>query len=358
MKIVVNDIVAVPDGGGVFSILEDFYKKVVKNDSKNEWVFLLSGSYFEETDNVKILTFPEIKTNWLKRLTFEIITGKKVINLLKPDVYLSLQNTMTIGVASRRKIVYLHQPLSYQREISFSFFKKSERNLAVHQKIIGKFINWTLKKTQPEIIVQTGWMKREIIREKIATSTKVKIIKPKGFEREKSQKVKLTNSFFYPANIRSYKNHQVIFRAVKELNKIEKQNFSVFLTGEKNEFEKKYVSLKNVYFLGHISREEVFRRYAQSVLIFPSRMETFGLPLAEAKEVGTIIFAANLEYAHEVLGNYSNAYYFDAQNNSQLVDLMSKYLKGSLKKKQTSECKKTNNDNDLLEYILRRDPSE
>ena len=68
MRIVVNDIAATPNAGGVYSILEDFYNEVVKNDNKNKWFFLLSGKYFKETDNVKIIVREDLKKSKVKRL--------------------------------------------------------------------------------------------------------------------------------------------------------------------------------------------------------------------------------------------------------------------------------------------------
>ncbi|WP_250854924.1 hypothetical protein [Escherichia coli] len=40
-------------------------------------------------------------------------------------------------------------------------------------------------------------------------------------------------------------------------------------------------------------------------MCFPSKLETWGLPLSEAKTYKKWIFAADLPYAHEVLYNYS-----------------------------------------------------
>lgn len=147
MKIVVNDMAVVPNSGGVYTILQDFYQEIIDTNDTNEWVFLLSGNYLAETNNIKIISIPSIKTNWIKRIFFELFYGKKIINKLQPDVYLSLQNTMTFGVKANKKIAYVHQPLSFQNDIKFSLFKKSERNLAIHQKFIGKFINFSLKYT-------------------------------------------------------------------------------------------------------------------------------------------------------------------------------------------------------------------
>ena len=70
MRIVVNDIAATPDAGGVYSILSDLYNQVRENDKDNEWIFILAGEYFQETDNIKIIEKPDLKKNKLKKFIF------------------------------------------------------------------------------------------------------------------------------------------------------------------------------------------------------------------------------------------------------------------------------------------------
>ena len=60
MRIVVNDIAA--QKGGALTVLKDFYNYVKENDTENEWIFLLGEKLLEETDNIKIITLPKIKT--------------------------------------------------------------------------------------------------------------------------------------------------------------------------------------------------------------------------------------------------------------------------------------------------------
>ena len=56
---------------------------------------------------------------------------------------------------------------------------------------------------------------------------------------------------------------------------------------------------------GVIPFEYVCAMYRQcDALVFPSYIETFGLPLLEAALVGMPIIAADLPYAHEVLDGY------------------------------------------------------
>lgn len=351
MRIVVNDIVAVPESGGVFSILEDFYNKIINQQDKNEWIFLLSDKYFFETKNVKIMVFPEIKKNWFKRIQFELYTGKNVIKNLKPDVYLSLQNTMTLGLQNCRCITYVHQPLFYQKNITFSFLKKSERNLAIHQRLIGRFINYTLKKTKPEIVVQTNWMKEALVAQKVSIDKRVHVIPPQLDLSFSKSVPELNHSFFYPSIIRPYKNHSLIIKAIKSLSK-QNDNFVVKITGNSNELSFIHGAIpKQIDFTGIINREKVFEEYKKSVLIFPSLMETYGLPLMEAKLSGTLIFAADLNYAHEVLGEYPNAYYFNPYKEEELSNLMLKFLNGDLKIKRINSLDIKHSNNDLYHFV-------
>ncbi|NRE76400.1 glycosyltransferase family 1 protein, partial [Enterococcus faecium] len=105
MRIVVNDIAA--SEGGAMSVLKDFYEEVKEFGADHEWIFLLGDYYLEETPNIKVYVYPEIKKSWLKRLNFDFYFGKNIVNEFKPDIYLSLQNTATLGIKCNQ-YVYLH----------------------------------------------------------------------------------------------------------------------------------------------------------------------------------------------------------------------------------------------------------
>ena len=62
--------------------------------------------------------------------------------------------------------------------------------------------------------------------------------------------------------------------------------------------------------------------------MFPSYIETFGLPLIEAAQFGIPIIVSNLDYAHEALKGYNGARYVeysDAQKwSNEISDLINK----------------------------------
>ena len=119
MRIVVNDIAA--SEGGALTILKDFYNCVRQNGAEHEWIFLLGDNYVEETENIRVIPLPEIKGSKLKKLKFDLFSGKKYIEKLKPDAVFSLQNIITFGL-SVPQTVYIHQSIPFQSVKKFSFF--------------------------------------------------------------------------------------------------------------------------------------------------------------------------------------------------------------------------------------------
>jgi glycosyltransferase involved in cell wall biosynthesis len=48
-----------------------------------------------------------------------------------------------------------------------------------------------------------------------------------------------------------------------------------------------------------------------NALLFPSRLETWGLPISEARQLEKILIVSDLPYAHETVGGYKNAVFID-----------------------------------------------
>jgi glycosyltransferase involved in cell wall biosynthesis len=72
--------------------------------------------------------------------------------------------------------------------------------------------------------------------------------------------------------------------------------------------------------------EEVLSYYKSvDALLFPSQIETFGLPLAEASCFGLPIIAADLPYAAEVLKKYENKILIDPESVCLWADAMKNY---------------------------------
>lgn len=328
MRIVVNDIAA--STGGAMSVLRDFYHCVCDNDKQNEWIFLLSDRYFEEADNVKIIVRDDIKRSKCKKILFDLLVGKKYIQSLSPDVVFSMQNIITFGIKVPQYL-YLHQSIPFQADKNFSFFKVSERKLAFIQYVMGFIIKQSVKRSDI-VFVQTKWMKEAVCRICKVAEDKVIQAMPgvKKISAYKCDVVFDSSSFFCPTASALYKNNDCVFQAC-DILRSETLDFHVSMTIPKER------SVTGIMCIGRIPYEEVLYRYQESTLIFPSYIETMGLPLLEAREMGTIILASDCPFSREALEGYENAYFFNPFDSEELAHLMKRVISGEITKKEVCE---------------------
>lgn len=308
-----NDIAA--STTGAMTILKQFYNYIRAHDSENEWIFFLGDNFLEETEQIKVICFPEVKASGLKKVWFDCFYGRKVIESFQPDVVVSLQNIITFGVKAPQ-IVYVHQSIPFQKTKKFSFLKKGERSTAFVQYFIGAFVKASIKKADV-VFVQTQWMKKAVLESTRIPATKIQTAFPE-IELFEPDTVKFDNRrFFYPTAGSIYKNNSLIVAACNLLNAEGIDDFEVRLT-----LPKDTIIHKNIRCIGRLDRNQMLKEYQSGTLLFPSYIETVGLPLLEARSCQTMIFAANTAFAGECLENYGNAQFFNPFCAVELKKLM------------------------------------
>lgn len=329
MRILVNDTAAV--NGGALSVLNEFYQyaKNADNGKKIDWVFLLSEKLFEETSNIKIIILEKGRLKWIKRLWIDNYLLKKICVDNNIDGVISFQNTASF-TCKLPQLVYMHQIIPFQKEKNFSFSKKNEFLYAVYQHIVGKLIKHSMRVANL-VVVQASWIKQMVIEQTGIKSENVIVnginYIPTEIKTSNRRVSALSAQFFYPAFECCYKNQDIVrfACAILERNGV---RANVILTVESNETESDLI-----HNIGSIPHESVMRLMMESTLIFPSYIETVGLPLVEGMSVNALILAADCQYAHETLGDYPNAYYFDPFNPAELANLMGKVITGEITKK-------------------------
>src|SRR5690606_15742565 len=138
-----------------------------------------------------------------------------------------------------------------------------------------------------------------------------------------------------------YKNHQVIVEAFMLLKMQDMSDFKVIFTlngNENNHITKLFSSVKAnnlpIEFIGEITHDKVLDFYSRSILVFPSYIETFGLPLLEAKMHGTLILASDCPFSHEILDDYRDVRFFKSNDSHTLAMYIKdcSSIKGALSK--------------------------
>lgn len=317
--------------GGIFTILDNCLQKIaVYSENKNLKVFALvhDKSKFNYP-NIEYLEFPKSKKYWIYRLYYEYFYFKKLSKKIKPDVWLSLHD-ISPNVVCKKRFVYCHHPtLFYKSTYKDWKFDYKIGMFSIFYKYLFR-INIVKNKA---IFVQQNWIKKEF--ENLFHLKNIFVTTPEYVEEKDSIEVNLDPNkihFFYPSFARSFKNFELIAEAVKLLPDTIKNQIEVYLTLSENDNKyakhivKKY-NFEPLHFIGKISRSEVFGYYKKmDCLLFPSKLETWGLPITEAKGFEKPVLLANLPYAKETIGNYDAISFFDVENPKELAQLITDFV--------------------------------
>lgn len=323
MKIIVVNNPAARTGGAL-TILKEFLEKISSLNCNNKFYVFVSLEELKkyERKNIKVIVLSQ--QGFKNRILWDNFGFKNYLkkNNIYPHICLSLQNT---GVNISQKvlqIIYYHQPLSII-DFKWNILKKEERVYWMYKNIYPFFVQQYLKRVS-KIIVQTKWVKENFSKKFKYEQKNIFLIRPimKEINISKIKDIpKNKFKIFYPATPLVYKNHEIIIRALFEMKK---KNESIltnieciftFSKGDSKEIDnmiKKYGLEDKVKLIGKISYEKVLEYYKNcDLMVFPSYLETFGLPLLEASLFNLDIITVNENYAKEVLDKYEKVTYIN-----------------------------------------------
>ena len=126
----------------------------------------------------------------------------------------------------------------------------------------------------------------------------------------------------YPANHYSYKNHKIITDMLSD-NPI--KNLLIYFTATISEFQK-FKNFKSIRRIDYYSYKNTYKIYNKfDGLIYPSRIESLGLPLQEALNFKIPILCSDLPYSRELLKEYG--YYFNQESKTSLRNTILYFMK-------------------------------
>ncbi len=328
MRILVYDVAA--DSGGAATVLQSFYEEFCK-DHKNQYIFVLSVYELSAQPHIKVYRAPWIKKSPLHRLYFDYVVAHRLVKKYKIDQVLSLQN-IGLPFAGVPQVVYEHNALPFSE---YRFKPWEAFRPWMTQQILGRMMRHSIRRAK-KVLVQTNWMKDEIVRQCRIPENRVEVKFP-PVEMLKTAPYRLDPdkpTFFYPANGSAYKNHKTLLKACALLKKQGIENYQVVLTvtGEENEgiraIQKEVEKMGlPIRFQGPMPRRALFDLYAVSVLVFPSFIETIGLPLLEARSAGAWIVTSDCLYARDMVGDYERACFFSTFDPIDLSKKMRRFCR-------------------------------
>ena len=319
--------------GGPLRIYYQFCDEIMDKRLYEQYHFILFvhrkslfekyGSFFE------IIELPDSRSSWLKRMNYEYRYFLNYSRTRDIELWISLHD-MTPKVDVRHQITYFHNP-TFSHKADYSDFKYDKKVFLFS--LFYKYLYKLNVHANDYVIVQQDWISREIS-QMVGVNEESIVVMPAGRKAVKHEicdiRKDIPYMFFFPSVSRHFKNFEVICDATRILNsRGYSDRFQIVLTidGTEDRYSKEIVNnnsdLQNISFTGYLSMDEVSRYYQKAeCLIFPSKMETWGLPISEAKEYGLPLLVADLPYAHETVGNYGKVCFFHENDPTELADKM------------------------------------
>lgn len=327
--------------GGTYTILCQCLSYIVSSDLVNEFEFvvLVNNKTMFDYDKLTFLEFPKAKQHWINRIFYEYFYFKKLAKKYKPYLWLSLHDITPSLSNVERIATYMHNPspfdhLSIKRimyygykYILFAIFYRYLYRLNIHKNTF--------------CIVQQQWLREAFSKMYHVDPNKIIVAHPTQNIDIKLGPIRSTTNeqytFFFPSFPRPFKNIEVICMAAELLEKHGITNFRVKLTIDGSELRyakwivKRYKHLETVEFIGLQSKEEMRRLYdSTDCLIFPSYLETWGLPISEFKIYGRPMIIADKPYAHETAAGSGQVAFFNTESPEELSSLMKNAMDGDL----------------------------
>lgn len=336
-KLIVISAVNIVEGGGLTILKQCLaYAETFVRNNPNYYVKVLLHTkklYCTSVPGIEVMEFKAIKNSWFKRIKFEYYDCLKLSAEWKPSLWLAMHD-MTPCVKAEKRVVYCHNSSPF-RKITF-------RDLRFDYKVFlftcfYKLLYRINIRKNDYVIVQQQWLKEEFVKSFGVKKNKVIVSYPQKNETQTASNPRNSEEqcvFFYPSYPRLFKNFEIICEAAAILNRRGIKNYSIKLTldGSENKYASwiysKYHQIDTIEFVGLLPFDKVQEMYTTiDCLLFPSTLESWGLPISEFVPFHKPILTADLAYAYETAAGSKRTCFFNPYESLQLAEEMERIIR-------------------------------
>lgn len=367
MKTIVISAVNLVEAG-TLEILKDCLRFLSNYSDKNGYrvIAIVYKRELADFPNIEYIETQWPKKRWINRLWYEYISLKKISKEIGPiNLWFSLHDTSP-SVFAEKRAVYCHN--------SFSFYKWKMHDLIFAPKIamfaiFTKFIYQTNIHQNNYIVVQQEWFRKGLSKMFGIDPKKIIVARPKiddsAIILSEIKKSKEDYEFLFAGSPNSHKNFEVICKAAQilaEENKIKNFRVSITVKGDENKYAKwlfdNWGKIKNINFIGFVSKSTIKDLYLSvDCLIYSSKVESWGLPISEFKNLNKPMLLADLPYAHETSEGSMKTSFFNPDDPKELASYMANLIDGNYSFLKPQEIKnipapKAENWDELFKILL------
>lgn len=332
-KIVVSALNTID--GGSLSILMDCLTSLNVLHEQFEIVAIVDDKSIYNFQYIKFIEVKMPNFSWIKRLYYEYFFFRKLSQSLQSDIWLSIRDISPF-IYTKVRSVYCHNALPFYN-FPLKFIRYDFKSF-LHSFLYFIFYKININ-SNDFIIVQQKWIRDKFVNKLNVDSKKIIISHPESLftlSRTFTPPSNLvTKIFLYPALPRIWKNIQLIPLISRQLLLSGFKNFEFRLTFLPNEnLYSSYIynlskDIPNIKFIGRQTKKEMGYQYEQcDVVFFPSELETWGLPISEAKFFLKSLLVVDLPYSRETVGNYNSVNFFDSKDIVSILKIFESILNG------------------------------
>ena len=283
--------------------------------------------------NIEYVEMPDTIKSWGRRLWREYVTMYFLSKKWAPVyLWLSLHDT-TPNVQAERQVVYC--------QTSFPFLQWRWKDCIFDYKIVlfslfTRFAYQINIKRNRYLIVQADWLRKGLANMFHLPQNRFIVAPPELKIQRKASSFGIKNcfAFFFPATPDCHKNFEQLCEATRLLEEeLGKGKFQVWITinGKENRYTRwlyrKWGKVNSLKFSGFMDKKKLYATYtATDCLVFPSRVETWGLPISEFAVFGKPMLLADLPYAHETAAGCPNVAFFNPSDPQILKEQMKRLI--------------------------------
>lgn len=328
--------------GGTLTILRQCLDYLSKNAASDcRIVALVHRRDLCDYPGIEYIEMPWCIRSWAHRLWAEYVTMHGISKRLaaqdgrKVWLWLSMHDT-TPRVEAERQEVYCHT--------SFPFLKLKAHDWLMDPKIplFACLTRWSYRinvHRNDSLIVQQNWFADALSRKIGYPRSQIRVIRPVSVPPPAMEDAVAKSelpTFYFASTADCHKNFETLCEAARLLQEeVGEGRFKVLMTvkGDENRYArwlyKHWGNVSSLDFHGFQSKADLWRTYASSFcFVFPSRVETWGLPISEYASVNPDgrLLLADLPYAHETSEGAKNVRFFPATDPVALKQLMAAAL--------------------------------
>lgn len=315
---------------GALSIYKQFLFHLISNviDDDYYYIFISESMPHYDVRNVEYILVEN--KSWLNRIMFDALGCRRYFakRKVRVDYIISLQNTTINMPNSCKSILYYHQSIPFY-PYKWNPINRNERVLFIYKYFYPLFVRAFLKKNT-KVVVQIPFIKKQFIKYFKHSKDNVYVLFP-DVEKINIDQINVLPKtdncvhFVYPATCYPYKNHIVILKSLCKIAKYYPESLNkikIHFTITEQECPDSIINIikRNklsdmIIFNGSMPHEKLLELYKTSdCLLFPSILETLGLPLIEAAAFGLPIITVDIDYSHEVLIGYNGSRFIPADD--------------------------------------------